>query len=138
MIKRTCFFIIVLCLSIVLAACTNEDVAYEAKASDFEGEGFERNSQRVVVLGDELVIFAVYNNPNAKKKTSIDKLLEAEGSVSGEFHEKRYKNVEIQTEKDMYYITADGGISLAFQKVGERIVADEEGMEYFTGKYSEE
>ena len=38
----------------------------------------------------------------------------------------------------MYYITADGGISLTFQKVGDRIVADEEGMEYFTGKYSEE
>lgn len=125
-------------LILTLIACTESDeVKYEAKASDFEGEGFERNSQRIVVIDDELVIYAAYNNPESKNKTSIDKLLESDDAVPGEFYEKRYKNVEIKTQQDMYFITANG-LSLTFKKTGERTVTDEEGMEYYTGKYPEE
>ena len=109
----------------------------EAKASDFEAEGFERNSQRIVVIDDELVIYATYINPEAKNKTIIDELLESEEAVPGEFYEKRYENVKIKTEKDMYYITADG-LSLNFKKTGERIVTDDKGLNHYTGKYPEE
>ena len=91
MAKRKWILIFALCISVILAACMNEHVTYEAKACDIEEEGFERNSQRIVVLGDELVIFASYNNPDTKRKTSIDKLLETEDAVSGEYYKKRYE-----------------------------------------------
>lgn len=95
----------------LLVACSEEATTYEAKASDFENGGFERNSQRIVVMDEELVIFAPYNNPQAKRKTVIDKILEADNAVAGEYYEKRYKNVTINTKKDMYYITADDNLS---------------------------
>jgi len=127
--------ILFLSLSIIftLTACTEEEVTYDARSSDFEDEGYARANQTIVVIDDELVIFAEYNS-NAKRKTSIDKLLESEDAIPGEFYEKRYKNVKIKTEKDMYYITADG-VSLTFQKTGERTVTDEEGIDYYTGEY---
>ena len=127
-----------LCLIFTLIACTDKDeVTYSAKASDFEGVGFERNGQKIWAFEEELFIYAAYNNPEAKGRTSIDKILESEDAVSGIYYEKRYKNAKIKTEKDMYYITAEG-ISLTFKKTGERIVSDEEGMEYYTSEYQKE
>lgn len=119
----------------LLVACSEDVTQYEANASDFEDAGFENNkNQRIVVIGKDLFIFG---NFNTKKKTSIDKILESENFVSDQSYQKKYKNVKITTKKDKYYITADGDISLEFEKIGDRIIVDEEGVEYFTEKYPE-
>ncbi|MFF2753305.1 hypothetical protein ACFVR1_06055 [Psychrobacillus sp. NPDC058041] len=119
----------------LLVACSEDVTQYEAKASDFEDAGFENtNNQRIVAIGKDLFIFG---NFNTKSKTSIDKILESENFVSDQSYQKKYKNVKITTKKDKYYITADGGISLEFKKIGDRIIVDEEGVEYFTEKYPE-
>ncbi|MEK5482744.1 MULTISPECIES: hypothetical protein [unclassified Viridibacillus] len=126
-------------LIFLLVACSEygDGMTYEAKASDFEG-GFEHNSQMIVVIGEKLMINGNYN-AEEKQKTVLDKVLESE--VDNEFPAKRiektYKNVKIKTKKDKYYITADDGISLEFQKIGDRIIVDEEGAEYYTDKYPE-
>lgn len=35
----------------------------------------------------------------------------------------------------MYYIELDQNISLEFEKVGERIIKDSQGIEYYTEEY---
>ena len=126
-----------LCLIFLLTACSEDITQYEAKPSDFDDVGFENKySQRIVVIGEELMI--VSNNDHPDKKTSIDKLFESEKDTADELLIKKYKDLRIVTKKDRYYMTAEDGLSLDFQKIGERIVVDEEGVEYFTSKYPEE
>lgn len=125
-------------LILLLAACSEDVTQYEAKASNFEDVGFVYNNDlTIVVIGEELVIFGFVSKYDPERKTIIDKLSKSANAVQGEFNEKRYKNVKIKTKKDKYYITADDGLSLEFQKIGERIIVDEVGAEYFTNKYPE-
>lgn len=66
-------------------------MTYEAKASDFEGGGFNRNSQMIVVIGEELIISGEYNS-EGKLKTTIDKILESENEVLGvKYYEKHIR-----------------------------------------------
>lgn len=127
-------------LIFLLVACSEEknESKFIAKASDFEDSGFtSRKGQLIVVIGDELMISANYD-PQSKEKSSIDKILESEQVKSGNHFLKNFKNVIISTKDDKYYISADDGVSLEFQKIGERIIVDEEGMEYYTQEYSKE
>ena len=117
-------------------SATNEP-AYIAKASDFEDSGFtSRSNQLIVVIGNELMISAYYGH--SKEKSSIDKILELENVKPDVRFKKFYQNVQVKTKGDIYYITADDGVSLEFEKIGERIIVDEEGMEYYTQEYSKE
>ncbi|TQR21744.1 protein-disulfide isomerase [Psychrobacillus vulpis] len=137
--KHTALFFLSISLIFFLAACSEEakESTYIAKASDFEDSGFtSRSSQLIVVVGDELLISANYGH--TKEKSSIDNILELENVQSSVRFEKLYKNVKIKTKGDKYYLTADNDISLEFQKIGERIIVDEEGMEYYTQEYSKE
>ncbi|QOV12603.1 hypothetical protein [Viridibacillus arvi] len=120
-------------LIFLLVACSEDVMTYEAKASDFEG-GFEHNSQMIIVNGEELMINGNYYSEE-KQKTVLDKVLEADNEFPAKHIEKIYKNAKIKTKKDRYYITADDGISLEFQKIGDRIIVDEEGAEFYTMKY---
>lgn len=120
---------------IFLTACSEEDTEYQAKRSDFEDGGFKNKYEQIIAIkGEELMIFTNYEH--LEKNSSIDKIFETEDTSKRPL-QKIYKNVEIKTKKDKYYITADGGISVEFQKVGERIIVDKEGIEYFTSKYPE-
>ncbi|MCZ8541890.1 hypothetical protein [Psychrobacillus psychrodurans] len=119
----------------LLTACSEEVIQYEAKATDFEESGFKNKYSQIISIHDEeLLIFTTYDH--TEKKTSIDKIFELEDSTEKPL-QKIYKNVKIKTKKDRYYITAEDGLSLEFRKIGERIIVDEEGVEYYTSKYPE-
>jgi hypothetical protein len=134
--KRIGLLFLIVSFIFLLVACSDDVTQYEAKASDFEDAGFENtNNQRIVVIGKDLLIFGNFNTK--KKMSSIDKTFKSENFVSDQSYQKKYKNVKITTKKDKYYITADGGISLEFKKIGDRIIVDEEGVEFFTEKYPE-
>lgn len=114
----------------LLAAWTGNDIQYKAKASEFENPGFQNdNNLRIVVIDTDLVI--IKHEPG---KTIIDKKIEADNAVLGEFNEVRYKNVKIKTKKNKYYITTDDGISLKFKKIATRVIVDEDGVHYFHSK----
>lgn len=119
----------------LLVACSEDVIQYEAKPSDFEDSGFKNKySQIIAIHGEELLIFTTYDHN--EKKTSIDEIFESEDSTEKPL-QKIYKNVKIRTKKDRYYITAEDGLSLEFKKIGDRIIVDEEGVEYYTSKYPE-
>ena len=109
-------------------------VEYEAKATDFEDGGFENNrGQRVFIENGELTLSG--SGPYDPTTTSaIDLVFKAQGYEIQPVYQA-YKNTRISTEGDTYHITADNGVSLKFKKIGERIIVDEEGEEYFTKNY---
>lgn len=110
-------------------------VEYEAKATDFEEGGFENNrGQRVFIENGELILSG--SGPYDPTTTSaIDLVFRAQGYEIQPIHQA-YQNTEISTKGDTYHITADNGVSLKFKKIGQRIIVDEEGEEYFTKNYS--
>jgi len=133
-LKKRFLLFISIAFIFLLAACSEDVIQYKAKSSDFEDGGFKnKHSQTIAINGEELLIF---NNYDHTEKTSIDKIFESEDSTEKP-RQKIYKNVKIKTKKDRYYITAEDGLSLEFKKIGERIIVDEEGVEYYTSKYPE-
>ena len=134
-LKKMGLLFISIAFIFLLSACSEDVIQYEAKPSDFEDGGFKNKYSQIIAIHDEeLLIFTNYDHP--KKKTSIDKIFESEDSTEKPL-QKIYKNVKIKTKKDRYYITAEDGLSLEFKKNGERIIVDEEGVEYYTSKYPE-
>ena len=139
-IRRNSMYLLLFGLILLLAACTNEPAPeneiYIAKVSDFEDNIFTNTqSQSIGLLGGDLRIAGIYDQ-GAKSKSSLDSILSSISGGTGDQVEKIFTNVEIKTKEDNYYITADEGISLTFTKIGERIIKDENGIEYTSPKYS--
>lgn len=139
-IRRNSMYLLLFGLILLLAACTNEPAPeneiYIAKVSDFEDNIFTNTqSQSIGLLGGDLRIAGSYDQ-GVKSKSSLDSILSSISGGTGDQVEKVFTNVEIKTKEDKYYITADEGISLTFTKIGERIIKDENGIEYTSPKYS--
>ena len=139
-IRRNSMYLLLFGLILLLAACTNEPAPeneiYIAKVSDFEDNIFTNTqSQSIGLLGGDLRIAGSYDQ-GVKSKSSLDSILSSISGGTGDQVEKVFTNVEIKTKEDNYYITADEGISLTFTKIGERIIKDENGIEYTSPKYS--
>jgi len=110
---------------------SNTEVDYEAKATGFEEGGFTNNRGQLIALENGELILSGAPPYDPKRTTTIDLIFQAEGYDSPPVYQA-YKNAEITTEGDRYFITADNGLSLEFTKIGDRIIVDEEGEEYFT------
>ena len=139
-IRRNSMYLLLSGLILLLAACTNEPTPeneiYIAKVSDFEDNIFTNTqNQSIGLLGDDLRIAGIYDQ-GAKRKSSLDSILSSIYDGTNDQVEEYFTNVEIKTKEDKYYITADEGISLTFTKIGERIIKDENGIEYTSPKYS--
>ena len=142
--KKCLLFTGIVFIFLLLTACSEDVIQYEAKPSDFGGGGFSNKSgQRIMVNDGELVIISnLFNRDkmvitnNQAKETSIDKLFKYDDYPMSEPLEKVYKDFKITTKGDRYYITIEG-MKLEFKKIGQRIIVDEEGVEYFTSKYPE-
>jgi len=133
-LKKRGLLFISIAFIFLLAACSEDVIQYEAKPSDFEDGGFKNKYSQIIAIEGEELLFFSSNYDHTEKKTSLDKIFESEDSAEEPLI---YKNVKIKTEKDRYYITAEDGLSLEFKKIGERIIVDEEGVEYYTSKYPE-
>lgn len=139
-LKKNAMYLLFLSLILLLAACTSkptpEHEAYIAKASDFEDNVFTSSqNQSIGLFGNDLRITGIYDK-EAKRKSSLDSIISSISGGTGKQIEKIFTNAKIKTEGAKYYITADEGVSLTFTKVGERIIKDEEGIEYSTPVHS--
>ncbi len=139
-LKKNSMYLLFLSLILLLAACTSkptpENEAYIAKASDFEDNVFTSSqNQSIGLFGNDLRITGIYDK-EAKRKSSLDSIISSISGGTGKQIEKIFTNAKVKTEGAKYYITADEGVSLTFTKVGERIIKDEEGIEYSTPVHS--
>lgn len=130
-------------IPLLIVGCIEESVveseseSYVAKISDFENNIFTNSqNQSIGLFENELRITGIYDT-NTNTNTSLDKIIASIYDGSSDQVEKIFANAEIKTKNDQYFITADEGINLVFTKVGERIIKDEEGMEYSTPIYPE-
>ena len=73
----------------------------------------------------------------SNKKSNIDKVFEKENIPLTQQFNKIYKDATIKIDGSKYYITLDENIKLEFEKIGESIIEDPEGVEYYTNEYSE-
>lgn len=139
-LKKNSMYLLFLSLILLLAAWTSkptpENEAYIAKASDFEDNVFTSSqNQSIGLFGNDLRITGIYDK-EAKRKSSLDSIISSISGGTGKQIEKIFTNAKVKTEGAKYYITADEGVSLTFTKVGERIIKDEEGIEYSTPVHS--
>ena len=115
---------------IVLSGCSNESkTEYLAKESHLESiifVGQENQNNQFIFNGDELII--IEDEFEVKPDT---KPADAEGK---EKSENVYHDIKIKTEGDKYIITGSNNFSLILQRVGKRIVADEDEQHYSTSK----
>ena len=135
--KKVIFFILT---TLLLAACVNYDVALEAKVSDFEGSGFKNKYGQLIILVEDGILVAssrMILSHEKTKKSSIDEVVEKENAESGTSNLfKIYNKGKIETKGSKYYVTLDDNISLEFEKTGQRIIKDSNGVVYFTQEYS--
>ncbi len=111
------------------------EVEYEAKATDFEDGGFTNNRGQLIIVENGELILSGPGPYDTKRTTAIDLVFKAQGyEIQPVF--QAFQNAKISTEGDTYHITADDDVSIKFKKIGERIIIDEEGEEYFTKNYS--
>jgi len=139
--RKNSIYFLFFCFVLLLVGCSNDitpkDENYIAKVSDFEENIFTSSkNQSIGLFEGSLKIKGIYDK-EAKRKSSLDEIIASISAETGNDQvEKTFSNAEIKTENDKYFITADEGINLVFTKVGERIIKDEEGMEFSSPKYS--
>ncbi|OZS78767.1 hypothetical protein CF394_04305 [Tetzosporium hominis] len=111
------------------------EVEYEAKATDFEDGGFTNNRGQLIIVENRELILSGSGPYDTKRTTAIDLVFQAQGyEIPPVF--QAFQNTNVTTVGDTYHITADNDISMKFKKIGERIIVDEKGEEYFTKNYS--
>lgn len=131
--------ILLVLTTLLLSACVNNDDNLKANVSDFENSGFRNNNGHIIVLvEDGIMISGTLQSYEKANKSSIAGVLKKESAKSDQLFNKIYSEGKIETKGSKYYVTLDDTISLEFEKVGERIIKDSEGVEYFTQEYSEQ
>lgn len=140
MLKKFSFLTLSLLIFIFIIGCSEEQETnkgeFTADKSDFEDNLFTNRQNQTIgsLIENEIIILGSYSK-QAREKTSLDDIISKTSKSTGEDVELTFKNAEIKTKGDKYYITADNGLSLVFKKVGDRIIEDEEGQEYYTAQY---
>lgn len=131
--KKIVLFILT---TFLLTACISNDDKFKANVSDFENSGFRNNNGQIIVLIENgIMISGTLQSFEKANKSSIAGVLKKENAKSDQLFNKIYSDGKIETKGAKYYVTLDGNISLEFEKVGERIIKDSEGVEYFTQEY---
>ena len=130
--------ILLVLTTLLLTACVHNEDTLEAKVSDFEGSGFKNTKGQIIVLvEDGIMVSGSLRLDEKSKKSSIDEVFEKENAESDQLFSKVYNEGKIKTKGSNYYVTLDNNISLEFEKIGERIIKDSNGIEYFTQEYSQ-
>ena len=118
---------------LVLTSCSNESkTKYLAKESHLENTifvGQENQNNQFMFNGDELTII--------KDEFEVKPDITPSDAEGKEKSENVYDDIKIKTEGDKYIITGPNNFSLILQRVGERILADEDQKRYSTSKTME-
>jgi len=115
---------------LVLTGCSNESkTQYLAKESHLENiifVGQENQNNQFMFDGDELTV--------VKDEFEVKPDITPSDVEWKEKSENVYHDIKIKTEGDKYIITGPDNFSLVLQRVGERILADEDEQHYSTSK----
>lgn len=117
---------VVLFSIIFLAACTNE---YPAKNSHLEDIiFFEQNNRSNQLIFSEGTLTIIHDGLEIKPD------MNPSDGAGKEKTEVVYQDFQIKTKGDTYFITNEDDLSLELQRIGERIVQDEDGKRYGTSQ----
>lgn len=112
-----------------LTACSDKTVEYPAKESHFENITFvgqqNSNNQFIFNEGDLTIkIDEFMVTPDSDPADAAGK----------EKSEIVYNDIQIETDGDKYTITGANNFTLQLQRIGERILMDEDGQRYSTSR----
>lgn len=123
---------------LLLAACTVKN-ELQANIADFEDSGFKNNAGQVIALTDKgLLISGQRSTSDGRKNSDIDMFLANLQIAEGEMFSEIYEDTEISTEGSKYTVVIDKNIQFEFEKIGDRIIKDTQGVEYYTQEYTGE
>ncbi|WP_394191856.1 hypothetical protein [Paenisporosarcina quisquiliarum] len=109
-----------------LAACTNE---YPAEKSHLEDIiFFEQDNQSNQLIFSEGSLTIIQSGLEIKPDMDPK---EGEGKEPSEVV---YRDIQVKTKGDTYFITSGDELSLELQRIGERILQDENGERYGTSQ----
>ena len=119
----------ILTVLLLLSACNDNKVEYTAKESHLENMIFmgqqNKNNQFIFNEGDLTIkIDEFMLTPDTDPTDAAGK----------EKSEVVYHDIKIKTDGDKYMITGSNDFSLELQRIGERILVDEDGQRYSTSK----
>ena len=139
--KKHLFLLILSCIScLLLVACSEEkidveqvaqgnELEYVASVEDFEDVIFRNDEDQFISFnGDKVEILATLSH---RRKTDIDTILEKEANDNNESYKKDYTNVQVTVEGSKYHVKLTDELSLEFEKIGERIIKDSQGVRYY-------
>ena len=131
-------YIVFTCL--LLVACSEEknetkelNVIEESKYVE------EINYFKDIVLRNDADQFMSLNEDGAwihatyheGRKTDLDIVIENESPETEQLGSAHYKDVTIEVDESMYYILLNNKITLEFERIGERIFKDSQGVRYY-------
>lgn len=129
--------ILLVITALILTACVNNEDAFEAKVSDFEGSGFTNTKGQIIAIIEDAGIMVSGTLHSPERKSGLDKVLEKENTGSDKHFSKVYPEGIIETKGSKFYVMLDDTTTLEFEKIAERKVKDSEGVEYVTQEYPE-
>lgn len=126
--------LVLLFATLLLSACTSND-EWVAQIDDFKDSGFQNNAGQLIALTEDGLLVSGERSDN-KKVSDIDLFLKSLDIQVGENFRQIYENAEITTDGSKYIISIPNTGQFEFEKIGERMIKDAQGIEYFTQEYS--
>ena len=131
-------YIVFTCL--MLAACSEEknetkelnvmeESKYVAEINDFKDIVLRNDADQLMSFNEEgAYIHATYHEG---RKTDLDIVIENESPETKQQRKANYKDFTIEVDESMYYIILNNKITLEFERIGERIFKDSQGVRYY-------
>ena len=106
-----------------------EESKYVAEINDFKDIVLRNDADQLMSFNEEGAwIHATYHEG---RKTDIDIVIENESPETKQLGKANYKDATIEVDESMYYIILNNKITLAFERIGERIFKDSQGVRYY-------
>ena len=131
-------YIVFTCL--MLVACSEEknetkelnvieESKYVAEINYFKDIVLRNDADQFMSLSEEGAwIHATYHEG---RKTDLDIVIENESPETKQLMKANYKDFTIEVDESMYYIILNNKITLEFERIGERIFQDSQGVRYY-------
>ena len=106
----------------------NKESEYIAEINYFKDIVLRNDADQFIVLDKEGAwIHATYHEG---RKTDLDIVIENEPETK-QLGSAHYKDFTIEVDELMYYIILNNKITLEFERIGERIFKDSQGVRYY-------
>ena len=107
----------------------NKESEYIAEINYFKDIVLRNDADQFIDLNEEGAwIHATYHEG---RKTDLDIVIENESPETKQLGSAHYKDFTIEVDESMYYIILNNKITLEFERIGERIFKDSQGVRYY-------